>query len=174
MGEGLSGPRKTSLKRAPRGRIRRGQGRRHHRSDLNSVDEAKAYPEATLTLIHPALDVKSWTEIEPDVEAARPSHCPRCGGAAHRDDGLRLHGHGLRERCIWGPPEVGAESMRANIFIELPASRGVPPRSLQPSSQLAAIRRIHTGTVTRTAAHVYAGQGEHVPTAASSARPSAR
>ena len=73
--------------------------------------------EAVLTLIHPALDVKSWTEIEPDVEAARPSHCPRCGGAAHRDDGLRLHGHGLRERCIWGPPEVGAESMRGTILL---------------------------------------------------------
>lgn len=94
--------------------------------------------EAPLTLIHPALDVKSWAKNEPDVEGARPTHCPRCGEAAHYEGGLRLYGHGLRERSIWGPPVVGAESVRVTIWvrryrcIDCRAVCSVVPRGIAP------------------------------------------
>ena len=67
---------------------------------------------ATPTLIHHALDVNSWTKNDPDVEAARASHCPRCGAAAHQGGRLRLHGHGRRWRSVWGPSEPDGEPVR--------------------------------------------------------------
>lgn len=72
---------------------------------------------AASTLIHPALDVKSWTKNDPDVDAARPSHCPVCEAAAHHEGGLHLHGHGRRERSLWGPPEVGEDSVRRVVWL---------------------------------------------------------
>jgi hypothetical protein len=91
--------------------------------------------EATPTLIHHALDVNSWAKNDPDVEAARPSHCPGCGLAAHRGDRLRLHGHGRRERDLWGLVEVGAGPGLRTILrcvecgkVCTVAPRGVGPR----------------------------------------------
>jgi hypothetical protein len=40
------------------------------------------------------------------VEVVRPSHCPRCGVASRTlGAGVVLHGHGVRERQLWGPLE---------------------------------------------------------------------
>lgn len=61
--------------------------------------------EAIRSLLHHELDVNIWLLNRPDVAAARPSHCPGCDRPAYRTDGgLRLHGHGVRERLLWGLP----------------------------------------------------------------------
>ena len=45
----------------------------------------------------------------PGVGEARPSRCPPCGVPGVGLDGrVNLHGHGLRERTISGPPQLGA------------------------------------------------------------------
>jgi hypothetical protein len=55
------------------------------------------------------LEVKSWEARLPSVEEARPASCPSCGIASRPTGGrLRLHGHGLRTRDQWGPPEATA------------------------------------------------------------------
>jgi len=60
-------------------------------------------------VVHSSLDVKNWAERVPDVEACRPSHCPRCGAAARPLGGpLVLVGHGLRSRQVRGSLEAGA------------------------------------------------------------------
>lgn len=59
--------------------------------------------EAFTTFCDFELEVKYWC-VASDVEVSRPSHCTACGASAYRGDGrLRLHGHGSRERTIWGP-----------------------------------------------------------------------
>lgn len=62
-------------------------------------------------IVYSALDVKSWMQASPSVEAARPGVCPGCG-AASRAPGARLglHGHGVRDRQLRGPPSVDAAS----------------------------------------------------------------
>jgi len=51
-------------------------------------------------------EVKLWLAKDDGVEASRPSHCAACGAAAYRGDGrLRLHGHGRRQRTVWGPQQ---------------------------------------------------------------------
>jgi hypothetical protein len=44
--------------------------------------------------------VKEWP---PDVNAARPSHCVKCGRATYAEGRLLLHGNGLVERQMRGP-----------------------------------------------------------------------
>ena len=52
----------------------------------------------------------------PSVDEARPSHCPACGVASRAVGGkLMLHGHGLRERQCWGPPEVGSSPVASSV-----------------------------------------------------------
>jgi hypothetical protein len=64
--------------------------------------------EAVSSLPSFGANVNFWNVL--DVEAGRPSHCAGCGRAAHRRDGrLRLHGHGVRRRCVWGPLHAGGE-----------------------------------------------------------------
>lgn len=57
-------------------------------------------------IIHSELDVKSWMQAVPSVDAARPRRCPGCG-AAGRPEGRarRVVGHGVRERVVLGPIE---------------------------------------------------------------------
>ena len=64
--------------------------------------------EAVPTLIQNSSPVNSWPK-KSDVEAARPSHCRKCNAGARQGDGIRLQGHGLRERQVWGPPGPGAD-----------------------------------------------------------------
>lgn len=74
--------------------------------------------EATPKLIHSALDVKTWAQNDPDVEAARPRRCRGCGLAARRADGrLRIHGHGRRLRGVWGPWRPCEEAMVRELVV---------------------------------------------------------
>lgn len=58
-------------------------------------------------LVHATLDVKSWIEHPPSVDAVRPGRCPRCGTASRPvGERLRLWGHGVRRRQVRGPLTV--------------------------------------------------------------------
>lgn len=62
---------------------------------------------STPRIVHHTLDVKGWLASPPSPESARPGACIDCG-AASRPAGqkLGLHGHGLRDRQLCGPPDV--------------------------------------------------------------------
>lgn len=92
--------------------------------------------EAFSTFSDVELQVKSWLVIG-DVEASRPSHCAACGAAAHRGDGrLGLHGHGSRERTVWGPtaphtaPALATVRVRRYRCTSCGAARTVQPAGL--------------------------------------------
>lgn len=52
-------------------------------------------------------DVKGWGEKEPSVDELRPASCLACGAASRPlGGGVVLHGHGRRERQVWGPTTV--------------------------------------------------------------------
>lgn len=68
----------------------------------------KLNEEAVPTLIQNPHMVNSWPK-ESDVEAARPSHCHKCKASARCGDGIRLQGHGVRQRQVWGPPQPSAD-----------------------------------------------------------------
>jgi hypothetical protein len=58
--------------------------------------------------VHRGLDVKNWLLRPPTVKEARPGRCPQCQCASRpTGEALGLHGHGLRDRQVLGPPEVG-------------------------------------------------------------------
>jgi hypothetical protein len=62
-------------------------------------------------IVHHALDVKGWLASPPSVECARPGACVDCGAASRpTGGGLGLHGHGLRDRQLCGPPDPGSTS----------------------------------------------------------------
>lgn len=82
-------------------------------------------------------EVKFWWTKDDGVEACRPSHCAACGAAAHRGDGrLRLHGHGSRERTVWGPtlaasaPALTSVRVRRYKCTDCGAARTALPRGL--------------------------------------------
>lgn len=59
-------------------------------------------------MIRSAIAVNQWQQQLPSVDEARPARCPVCGAAARpAGDLLGLHGHGLRDRQLRGPPAVG-------------------------------------------------------------------
>jgi hypothetical protein len=62
--------------------------------------------ESATNLLHAILDVKSFAKMKFGVEEDRPARCWRCGIGAGHVGSLRIHGHGLRERHVWGPPET--------------------------------------------------------------------
>ena len=67
-------------------------------------------------IVHRALGVKDWMQRPPSVEEARPGRCPRCAAAGRPLGGsLGLHGHGLRDRQVRGPPEITAASTTSVI-----------------------------------------------------------
>lgn len=62
---------------------------------------------STPRIVHHALDVKGWLASPPSVERARPGACADCGAAGRPTAGrLGLHGHGVRDRQLCGPPEA--------------------------------------------------------------------
>ena len=62
-------------------------------------------------IVHRALDVKAWLQRPPTVEETRPGQCPCCASASRPIGGLLgLHGHGLRDRQVRGPPAISAPS----------------------------------------------------------------
>jgi hypothetical protein len=98
--------------------------------------------QSTSLIVHPTLDVKGWIARPPSPEAARPGRCPRCGAASRpTGSGLGLHGHGLRDRAVFGPPDADADPDRAWVrcrryrcvggtcgAVILVVPRGVSPR----------------------------------------------
>lgn len=63
--------------------------------------------ESISSFLQATLDVKFFAKMDFGVEEQRPSHCPSCGCGAGRPGALRLHGHGVRTRDVWGPPRAG-------------------------------------------------------------------
>jgi hypothetical protein len=60
------------------------------------------------SIVQSALDLKSWQQQLPAVDAVRPERCPGCGRAACAVGApLGLHGHGTRERELRGPTMPG-------------------------------------------------------------------
>lgn len=73
--------------------------------------------QSSSRIVHFCIDVKSWTARLPSVDEARPGSCPACGTASRPTGGrIVLHGHGLRARDQWGPPEAAAPSVVAEII----------------------------------------------------------
>ena len=76
----------------------------------------------------------------PSVEGARPGQCPGCGAASRPPGaGLGLHGHGLRDRQLRGPPAADAAATTQVLAcrryrctgcgaVVLVVPRGVAPR----------------------------------------------
>lgn len=59
-------------------------------------------------IVYRQLDVKDWLLRPPSVDAARPGSCPVCEAAGRPIGGpVGLHGHGLRDRQVRGPLELG-------------------------------------------------------------------
>ena len=70
------------------------------------------------TIVRSTIDVKSWQERLPSVDAVRPGQCPKCA-AASRPVGraLQIWGHGLRDRQQRGP--LSASSAPVEITIRV-------------------------------------------------------
>ena len=101
---------------ASRWRVRKSDGERD--SSLLAVGCFKRTLKADTRLIYSVISVNSWADFVPDVEACRPSHCLGCGQTAYKTNGrLRLHGHGLRSRGIWGPAKAEAEPAMWDIWV---------------------------------------------------------
>jgi len=63
--------------------------------------------KSTPRIVHHTLDVKGWLIAPPTVESARPGSCLVCDAPSRpTGGGLGLHGHGLRDRQLRGPPSV--------------------------------------------------------------------
>ena len=93
----------------------------------------------TSVIVHRTLDVKDWLQRPPTAEEARPGACPRCAAASRPLGGaVGLHGHGLRDRQVRGPPEVGAPSVqlmiacRRYLCTTCDAVLTVVPRGIEP------------------------------------------
>jgi hypothetical protein len=70
----------------------------------------KETPGRRSQIVHHRLDVKGWLASPPSVEAARPGACVVCGTSSRPIGGpIGLHGHGLRDRQLCGPPEADGE-----------------------------------------------------------------
>jgi hypothetical protein len=71
----------------------------------------RSYLAETLSschVVHSDIVVKFWVREVPSVERARPACCPRCHiGSRPMGDGLRVVGHGLRDRQLRGCIEPG-------------------------------------------------------------------
>jgi hypothetical protein len=60
------------------------------------------------SIVQSAVDLKSWLQRFPTVDEVRPARCPVCGAVSCPVGGpLALHGHGTRERTLFGPVEPG-------------------------------------------------------------------
>jgi hypothetical protein len=56
------------------------------------------------SVVQSELSLKAWQEHPPTVAEARLSRCPQCAAASCPVGGpIQLHGHGTRERLVFGP-----------------------------------------------------------------------
>lgn len=88
-------------------------------------------------IVHHALDVKGWLVRPPTAESARPGSCVECGAPSRLPGGgLGLHGHGLRDRQLRGPPSADAEPVwiviacRRYVCTSCEATMTVAPRGV--------------------------------------------
>lgn len=73
--------------------------------------------QSTTRIVYAELDVKSWTARLPTTDEARPASCPCCGAASRPLGGpIVLHGHGLRVRDQWGPPDATAPPSVGEVY----------------------------------------------------------
>ena len=69
-------------------------------------------------IVHSGLDVKSWFASIPSVAAVRPSYCLGCGVASQPvGGGVVVQGHGLRDRELQGPLEVGGDPVTVVVWV---------------------------------------------------------
>jgi len=69
------------------------------------------------SLLDQILDVKILAELEPEIEATRPSCCAQCGVEVGMPGALNIHGHGLRERLVLGPTEPQALPEAISVYL---------------------------------------------------------
>jgi hypothetical protein len=91
------------------------------------------------------LDVKPWIDAPPDLPTARPPRCVVCNAPGINASGrIVLHGHGLRERGLLGPGEVGDKPMVRRLLLRryecqcCKAVITVGPRGLLPGRRYSA------------------------------------
>jgi len=76
----------------------------------------KSPTRSNLQIVHHTLDVKAWIAAPPSVEAARPATCRACQAPSRPPGlGLRLHGHGVRERQLRGP--LAADAVPGTVVL---------------------------------------------------------
>jgi hypothetical protein len=92
---------------------------------LPSRSESLLKQRSSHVVVHPLVNVKSWAERTPDVEACRPVRCPACGAAGCPVGGrVGLVGHGLRSRQLRGPPAPDASPSVQTIAVRRYRCRG--------------------------------------------------
>jgi hypothetical protein len=65
--------------------------------------------QSNTRIVYAELDVKSWRAHLPSAGEVRPASCPCCGTPSRPAGGrLVIHGHGVRTRDEWGPPDATA------------------------------------------------------------------
>ncbi len=65
--------------------------------------------QGSTRIVYAELDVKSWRARLPSAGEVRPASCPCCRAPSRPAGGrLVIHGHGLRTRDQWGPPDATA------------------------------------------------------------------
>lgn len=70
-------------------------------------------------IVRAGRDVKSWVVKEPTVDELRPPRCLACGAASRpAGAGLVLHGHGRRERQVWGPSTAGGKPEVRSTWVQ--------------------------------------------------------
>jgi ferredoxin len=63
-------------------------------------------------IVRSKIDVNTWLKRMPTVSEARPRRCAGCGVASCPTGGcLAVHGHGVRDRHVRGPPAVGGQAL---------------------------------------------------------------
>lgn len=89
-----------------------------HYSPSSSVTTLAFRRRSCRKVVRSRINIKAWLVEVPDVDLVRPSVCLECGCAARPVGGcLGLHGHGLRERQVRGPPQPGFRSKLAVIEV---------------------------------------------------------
>lgn len=124
-----------------------------------------------MSVIRSRISVNTWLKRTPTVDEARPAACVDCGAAARPAGGaLMLHGHGLRDRQLRGPPTAQAPPAAAVIACRrYRCQRCAAVHVVLPSE--AVPRRHYAATAIAFALALYGtlGRPQHVVRAAVSA-----
>lgn len=72
---------------------------------------------APLRFVEIDIEIKRWMEELPGVAELRPGRCPGCNAPGiDPDHRVILHGHGVRGRSLWGPPEAEGEPAAGGLL----------------------------------------------------------